>query len=187
MWARRLLLPLPTCEFNVTISRTKGPGPGSDFWSFLQLNVCDRNIDAVIGCWLCAGWSSQYFCMRHLYRQTLGHAVALLYNAAKRFTPKCQIDNTFGEFNDSEVIYNELDSPLICAGRGRIPKFRVTESISLLVAVYLLNFEFEGNFGFQGNSLIEKCILFEFCRHSFLLSRFLQKYFKYFKGCGVRI
>jgi len=87
----------------------------------------------------------------------------------------------------SKITQNVLDVCIECVQAARQPSFRVRLTYRALTAC-VLNIEAASKLAFPGSVLIETFLMFELCQHSFyFLSRFLVKYFKYFKGCGVRI
>lgn len=186
MWARQLppAWPcIPACEYNSSC-RTKDQELGHNFKSNVRLNVYGYIISTVIGCWFLAGRSSSCLGTGCLYRQTL--ATTSHYVNSNAPPTICKI----GKCNDSVQMpctCSTSSNTTCCIRTAAKPKFRVKERSSHVVLVYLLNVKFDHSFGLHRFSSFGKFYLFEFCLHTFHLSRFLLKYFKYFKGSGVRI
>lgn len=194
MWASRLPLALPTCEYRSSAwPRLVQSSHNSSVWS---RDACGSYVRAVLTCWLCDEGSCHSLCVK-LCEQT--HVDYTTKVASVLHDQTCMSEHG-GKFPfvgaeflmcDKNVITEEkhnvenLSDP--CSSTLNRPKSRVTSSRTA-TEVYLFNLWFVDSLALYGNVLRVEFFLFILCRNSFyFLSRFLVKYFKYFKVCGVRI
>ena len=187
MWARPLPLAcpwLPTCEYNTNSSChiPEDKELGQKLKPKVGLNVYGYIISTVIGCWFLAGWSCSCLGTGCLYSRR-----ALASRYVNSTAPSvCKIDKCNDSVRTPCSCSTRSSNTTCCIRKAAKPNFRVKDECRV-VSVYLLNVGFCHSFCLHRFSLLGKFCLFEFCRHSFHISRFLLKYFKYFKGSGVRI
>jgi len=204
MWANQLPRAWTTCENQ----NCGSPGQGSgldcslrfiDSWDY------QYHMGMLIACWLCLGRSSHSVCKR-CRGKTLACTATFAYFLqdkrckSDRFDDSCTCTNAkylklkgcpSFTCRESHAAHKNPTSPVQRDnGFGKL-RSRVTIPSKETFAKYLLSsvFGFGDSFVFCKNSAFLKDLcLFELGRHNFyFLSRFLVKYFKYFKGCGVRI
>ena len=168
------------------------PRPGSGCSSSLQSNgICDGHKETVVGCWFCAGGNCLGFCTRcfrqaHVHTGTLNSCVLHECNDCSFVDKECLMLTECT--NGSEIRYCVQDSPVQRIATSETPRFRVVAHGKKPIAAYMLKSGFVDSISVCQSTLRKAFVSFDFCRHSFyFLSRFLVKYFKYFKCCGVTI
>lgn len=182
MWANRHPLAWPTHDSRDSQSPESGP-------SLSRTNI--THIRVLLACWFCTSGSRLSRRQFEPNVQRTWHLVcatlhedgnASVLGATCSYDCNCLLGDDCSPY---KVTQSVADGSSICVQAASRPSFRVVACRGLAC---LLKVETAGNWVFSGSVQRQKFLLFDLCQHSFyFLSRFLVKYFKYFKGCGFRI